>query len=200
MSGATALGAARRARHAASPPRAAPPIACARMTDAPGLDAALRKLRADGASEATITAFEHYARRLAAGDAGVLREDEIEPVATLPDAEDAARAGHRRRRCSTEAVVIKLNGGLGTSMGMTAAKSLLPVKDGLTLPRRHRAPGARAARRAGARLPLVLMNSFATREDSLAALGATPSSPADLPLGLRAEQRAEAAAPTAWSR
>ena len=33
---------------------------------------------------------------------------------------------------STRAVVLKLNGGLGTSMGMTKAKSLLEVKDGLT--------------------------------------------------------------------
>ena len=55
-------------------------------------------------------------------------EDEIEPVARPPG---------RRRRCPTgdapldEAVVIKLNGGLGTSMGMSRAKSLLEVKDGL---------------------------------------------------------------------
>ena len=28
--------------------------------------------------------------------------------------------------------MIKLNGGLGTSMGMTKAKSLLEVKDGMT--------------------------------------------------------------------
>ena len=43
-------------------------------------------------------------------------------------------------------VVIKLNGGLGTSMGMDRAKSLLEVRDGLTLPRRHRPAGAGAAR------------------------------------------------------
>jgi UTP--glucose-1-phosphate uridylyltransferase len=36
-------------------------------------------------------------------------------------------------------------------------------------------------RRTGARLPLVLMNSFYTREDSLAALGRTPELRADLP-------------------
>lgn len=31
-----------------------------------------------------------------------------------------------------QAIVIKLNGGLGTSMGMTRAKSLLEVRDGLS--------------------------------------------------------------------
>ena len=54
---------------------------------------------------------------------------------------------------------------------MTRAKSLLEVKDGLELPRHHRSPGAGAARASrGARIPLLLMNSFATRDDTLAAL------------------------------
>ena len=33
---------------------------------------------------------------------------------------------------SSRVVVLKLNGGLGTSMGMTRAKSLLEVKEGQT--------------------------------------------------------------------
>ena len=61
----------------------------------------------------------------------MLPESEIEPVEELPDAEelpdDRDGAGALDR-----AVVIKLNGGLGTSMGMTQAKSLLEVKDGLS--------------------------------------------------------------------
>jgi UTP--glucose-1-phosphate uridylyltransferase len=80
-------------------------------------------------------------------------------------------------------VVLKLNGGLGTSMGMTKAKSLLEVKDGhsfldviarqiLDLRERH-----------GARIPLLLMNSFATRDDTLAALERYPELQLDdLPL------------------
>ena len=73
------------------------------------------------------------------------------------------------------AVVLKLNGGLGTSMGMTKAKSLLEAKDGRDLPRHHRRARCSALReRSGARLPLVLMNSFATRDDSLAALAPPP--------------------------
>jgi UTP--glucose-1-phosphate uridylyltransferase len=71
-------------------------------------------------------------------------------------------------------VVLKLNGGLGTSMGMTQAKSLLEVKDGhsfldvivrqvLHLREQH-----------DAAIPLLLMNSFATRDDTLAALERYP--------------------------
>jgi UTP--glucose-1-phosphate uridylyltransferase len=154
------------------------------MSDAPGLSAALEKLRADGAGPATVTAFEHYARRLAAGDAGVLREHEIEPVTELPDADELPDPGAGAAPLLDATVVIKLNGGLGTSMGMTQAKSLLPVKDGLSfldviarqLLHQRAAAGASAPR-----LPLVLMNSFATREASLAALARYPELAADLP-------------------
>ena len=59
-----------------------------------------------------------------------------------------ARTSFRSRTTSAleRAVMLKLNGGLGTSMGMTKAKSLLEVKDGLHLPRHHRPPGAPPAR------------------------------------------------------
>src|SRR3982750_137164 len=62
-------------------------------------------------------------------------------------------------------VTIKLNGGLGTSMGMTKAKSLLEVKDGLTFIDII----VRQATELG--VPLVLMNSFATRDDTMGFIG-----------------------------
>ena len=154
------------------------------MSDATGLDEAVDKLRRDGAGEATVAAFEHYARRLADGDLGLLREDELEPVAGLPDADDLPAPGEDVATLLDQTVVIKLNGGLGTSMGMTQAKSLLPVKDGLSfldviarqlLELRGRYADQRP------RLPLVLMNSFHTREASLAALAAYDGLAADLP-------------------
>ena len=80
-----------------------------------------------------------------------------------------------------EAVVIKLNGGLGTSMGMDRAKSLLEVKDGLSfldiIARQVLALRAES----GARIPLVLMNSFATRDDSLAQLARYADLASDVP-------------------
>ena len=44
-----------------------------------------------------------------------------------------------------ETVIIKLNGGLGTSMGMDKAKSLLQVRDGQDVPGHHRRAGAPCA-------------------------------------------------------
>jgi UTP--glucose-1-phosphate uridylyltransferase len=70
------------------------------------------------------------------------------------------------RQALPHTVVIKLNGGLGTTMGLERAKSLLPVKEG----RSFLEIMARACAHQG--VPLLLMNSFATRDDSLAALAA----------------------------
>jgi UDP-N-acetylglucosamine pyrophosphorylase len=68
--------------------------------------------------------------------------------------------------------VLKLNGGLGTSMGLEQAKSLLEVKDGHTfldliaLQVRHQREAL------GSPLRFVLMNSFSTSADTSAALKA----------------------------
>ena len=108
----------------------------------------MEKMRAEGLPDAAIDTFRHYYRQLAEGETGMLPEAEIEPVEELPGPRLAARA---RSAPLDQAVVLKLNGGLGTSMGMTRAKSLIEAKDGQTLPRRDRPPGARAARAAPAR-------------------------------------------------
>jgi UTP--glucose-1-phosphate uridylyltransferase len=72
------------------------------------------------------------------------------------------------------AVVLKLNGGLGTSMGMTKAKSLLEVKEGHTFLDVIVRQVLHLRERDGADIPLVFMNSFATRDDTLAALERYP--------------------------
>ena len=72
----------------------------------------------------------------------------------LPDPPDGGKEALGRT------VMIKLNGGLGTSMGMTRAKSLLEVKDGLTF----LDIVVRQTQQLG--VPLALMNSFATSEDT----------------------------------
>jgi UTP--glucose-1-phosphate uridylyltransferase len=143
-----------------------------------GLEAALEKMRTDGAQPVAVDTFRHYYERLREGDAGVLREDEIEPVDEVPSFDDLPAADAPL----DEVVVIKLNGGLGTGMGMTKAKSLLEVKDGLTFLDVIVKQVLALRESSGARIPLVLMNSFATREDSLAALRAHEGIEADVPL------------------
>ena len=137
-----------------------------------GLHQALEKMRAAGTSEPAIRVFEHNYAELAAGQTGVIPEDTIEPLLEPDRFEDVEFDGDRDGQALAATALIKLNGGLGTSMGMSQAKSLLPVRDGksfldITLDQ------VRAARaRYGVRLPLVFMNSFSTEADTRAALAA----------------------------
>jgi len=167
---------------------------------AEGLHACEEKMRADGVHEVAIETFAHYYRALEAGESGLLGEEEIEPVAALEDADDLPEVvGVPLDRT----VVISLNGGLGTSMGMTGPKSLLEVKDGLSFLDISARQVLALRERSGARIPLVLMNSFATREASLEALSAYPDLavdgiPADFVQNKVPKLRAEDLLPAEW--
>jgi UTP--glucose-1-phosphate uridylyltransferase len=146
--------------------------------------------------------FKHYYDKLVAGEKGLLPESSIEPVSDVPDFDDLPEGGEAAREALDQTVVLKLNGGLGTSMGMTRAKALLEAKDGLSfldvIARQVLAVRARS----GARLPLVLMSSFYTREDSLEALSRYPDLEVDVPLdflqGKVPKLDAESLKPVSW--
>jgi len=135
------------------------------------VSAATDKMREAGLPEIAVETFARYERRLREGEGGMVPEAEIEPLAdvlavdSLPEGDESAL---------DRAVVLKLNGGLGTSMGMTRAKSLLAVKDGLSFLDITVRQVLELRERHGARIPLLLMNSFATRDDTLAALEPYP--------------------------
>ena len=144
------------------------------------MSAATEKMQDEGLPDDAVDTFAHYEQKLREGDQGTLPESELEPLADLPDADalpDPSGAA------LDQAVVLKLNGGLGTSMGMTRAKSLLEVKGELTFLDVIVGQVLHLRERHGARLPLLLMNSFATRDDTLAALERYPElAVGDLPL------------------
>src|SRR3954447_24430047 len=138
-------------------------------------------MRADGAPQVAIDTFAHYYDQLAAGETGSVPESDIEPVEDVQDAEQLPDPGGDADELLDRAVVLRLNGGLGTSMGMTKAKSLIEAKDGHSFLDVIARQILAQRERHDARLPLVLMNSFATRDDSLAALEKHPGLSADLP-------------------
>jgi UTP--glucose-1-phosphate uridylyltransferase len=142
------------------------------------VSAAVEKMRREGLPDIAIETFTHYERLLREGESGTLPESEIEPLGELPDATELPEGGEESL---DRVVVLKLNGGLGTSMGMTRAKSLLEVKDGLSFLDIIVRQVLNLRERTGARIPLLLMNSFATREDSLAALARYPELELDVP-------------------
>jgi UTP--glucose-1-phosphate uridylyltransferase len=145
-----------------------------------GLDASTEKMRREGVGDAAVQAFADAYQRLEGGETGVLPEAELEPVDEVPDADELPESD--ARDALDQAVVIKLNGGLGTSMGMTGPKSLVEVKDGLTFLDIIVRQVLGLRERTGARLPLVLMNSFSTRDASLEALERHEGIGADVPL------------------
>ncbi|HNN59066.1 MAG TPA: UTP--glucose-1-phosphate uridylyltransferase [Leptospiraceae bacterium] len=61
--------------------------------------------------------------------------------------------------------VIKLNGGLGTSMGLTQAKSIIPVHDGKNFLQIIREQTDLMRARSSGSIPLIFMNSFNTQSD-----------------------------------
>ena len=164
------------------------------------LERSVDKLRREGAPQVAIDTFAHYCRQLAQGETGMLPESEIEPLENVQDAERLTEDA--TPEVLDRAVMIRLNGGLGTSMGMTGPKSLLEVKEGLSFLDVIVRQVLALREQSGARLPLVLMNSFATRETSLEALERYPQLKADVPLdfvqGKVPKLRADDHTPVEW--
>jgi UTP--glucose-1-phosphate uridylyltransferase len=163
-------------------------------------DAALARLREDGAPAAAVAAFTHAYDALAAGATGLLPDRDLEPLDGLPALADLPdRVDHD---ALDRTVVVKLNGGLGTSMGLERAKSLVEARDGRTFLDVIAAQVLALRERHGARLPLVLMDSFRTSADSLAALARHPALAADVPADFLQHRepklRADDLAPVAW--
>ncbi|MCR2052209.1 UTP--glucose-1-phosphate uridylyltransferase [Actinomyces bowdenii] len=139
-----------------------------------GLSRAQAKMREAGVAAEAIDVFSHYYRALEEGATGLIPEDTIEPLTSIDSIEDVQVDQDAAREALGRTVLIKLNGGLGTSMGMDRAKSLLPVREGRSFLDLLVAQ-VRAAREAhGVSLPLIFMNSFRTRRDTLEALAAYP--------------------------
>jgi UTP--glucose-1-phosphate uridylyltransferase len=116
-----------------------------------------------------INVFKCYFAKLLYGDQGKLTEREIEPV----QAEDISHYGQLEkyaeagRQAMHKAAVIKLNGGLGTSMGLEKAKSLITVKDGMTFLDIILRQINQLREKYDATVPLVFMNSFKTHLDTM---------------------------------
>jgi UTP--glucose-1-phosphate uridylyltransferase len=128
-----------------------------------------KKMRSAGLSEVAIQAFLFQYQKLLDNDTGLIPEEAIQPIAQLPSL-DERELPEGIGDYLHQTLVLKLNGGLGTSMGLEKAKSLLRVRGDLTFLdiivkqflqlRASAAPG----------LGLFFMNSFSTSDDTIEAL------------------------------
>jgi UTP--glucose-1-phosphate uridylyltransferase len=135
----------------------------------PGLERARAKMAAAGVEKTAIEVFAHYFRLLEHGETGMIPESSIDPL-DMEALADATVSDEVAAAAIASTAVIKLNGGLGTSMGMDQAKSLLCVRSGLSLLDIIARQVLHVRKKHGVALPLIFMNSFRTSGDSMAAL------------------------------
>ncbi|MFP5345597.1 MAG: UTP--glucose-1-phosphate uridylyltransferase [Actinomycetes bacterium] len=135
------------------------------------VSATLAKAEGDGAAPAELAALRRRLEQLSSPGAGLLPSSDLEPLDDLPRLDDLEQPNAQRgREVLDRLAVVKLNGGLGTSMGLSGPKSLLEVKTGQSFLDILAMQVLSLREQYAARLPLLLMNSFATREPSLPAL------------------------------
>ncbi len=140
-----------------------------RGMSADGLQQARTAMTGAGVHPRAIEVFTHYYRMLECGESGLIAEEDLQPIPSLPRLDDLHTDAEAARDALAETVVIKLNGGLGTSMGMDRAKSLLSVRPGRSFLDLIADQVLALREQFTVRLPLLLMNSFRTRDDALAA-------------------------------
>jgi UTP--glucose-1-phosphate uridylyltransferase len=164
-----------------------------------GLEQARRKMEEAGIDPVAIDVFAHYYKLVESGETGMIPESSIEPVempslaeTDLPDTTDGL-AG---------TVVIKLNGGLGTSMGLDKVKSLLEVRDGLSFLDIIARQVLAARKEHGVALPLVFMDSWRTTDDTQQELAgydlAVDGLPLDFLQNREPKLRADDLTPVTW--
>jgi UTP--glucose-1-phosphate uridylyltransferase len=137
-----------------------------------GLRAAAEKMREAGAHEEAIRAFESAYDRLDSGQETMLPSAELEPAQDVPALEELEDAD--AAQALEQVVVIKLNGGLATTMGLQQPKSLVEAREGRTFLDIIIGQTLSLRRRLGVGLPLVLMDSDATRTATEKALTRHP--------------------------
>lgn len=129
------------------------------------------KMESAGVSAAAVNAFSRCYEALVSNHSGMIPETDILPADQVEDWQDiTASTPAADKDLISRCVCIKLNGGLGTSMGLQKAKSLLKVKGEDTFLDLIVRQVKHLRSISGTPVRLLLMNSFSTSADTLAYL------------------------------
>lgn len=122
------------------------------------------KMKVESISERIIDTFAYYYRQVVNGATGQIYDKDIEPLKIDEIKENDCLTGCKNvgAQMLPKTVRIVLNGGLGTTMGLTKAKSLIHAKDGLSFLE------ILLAQAEIDHTALCFMNSFSTHEDTQA--------------------------------
>lgn len=113
-----------------------------------------------------LETFSHYYGEVLTGETGLIYDRDIRPVgaAEIETYDRILEYGRVGINVFPQTVRIVLNGGLGTSMGLTGAKSLIDIKDGMSF------LYIIMRQAENSEVSLAFMNSFNTQDDTMAAL------------------------------
>lgn len=113
-----------------------------------------------------LETFSHYYGEVLTGETGLIYDRDIRPVgaAEIETYDRILEYGRVGINVFPQTVRIVLNGGLGTSMGLTTAKSLIDIKDGMSF------LYIIMRQAENSEVSLAFMNSFNTQDDTMAAL------------------------------
>jgi UDP-N-acetylglucosamine pyrophosphorylase len=131
-------------------------------------DAFEKKMRAAGMGDAPVAVFKRNYEALLRNETGLIPEENIAPAGDLPKADELPSGEGADLLGKT--VIVKLNGGLGTGMGLLGPKSLLAVRKGVNFLDLMMRQTLSLREQSGTKVRLLLMNSFSTSEDTLAHL------------------------------
>lgn len=134
--------------------------------EAEHLPAFVEKMSAAGIPQIAIDSFCNHYRQVVSGETGCIANRDIEPVVEDDIEKLQTLSGYLKagEAALPRTVRIVLNGGLGTSMGLTRAKSLLEIKNRRTFLEIILDQVARTP------VTLALMNSFYTQQDTRKAI------------------------------
>ena len=129
------------------------------------------KMESAGVSAAAVNAFSRCYEALVSNHSGMIPETDILPADQVEDWQDITTSTPAADKdLISRCVCIKLNGGLGTSMGLQKAKSLLKIKGEDTFLDLIVRQVKHLRSISGTPVRLLLMNSFSTSADTLAYL------------------------------
>ena len=126
----------------------------------------IAKMKQENLDDIVIDTFLHYYEQAVNGETGLIYDNDIQPV----DLDEIQELGNldiyeeQGKNAYKNAVRIVLNGGLGTSMGLTGPKSLLKVKDDQSF------LNVIMKQAENSDVSLLFMNSFSTHDDTISAL------------------------------
>lgn len=161
-----------------------PPLSKIDLPTPPQFRAFALKMEEMGMPSIVINVFKNYYSQLVNGAHGKLSEEEILPLGPKDVVEYSILGSYAEsgEKALPKAVIIKLNGGLGTSMGLEKAKSLIQVREGLTFLDLIIKQTLYIRQKYSVELPLILMNSFKTHFDTMTSIEAFDNGSTGIPV------------------